>query len=555
MNEREWVPLEPNEDFAAQVLAASRAQRGVNCAGAEVAASDIRAACLAADKADPFGVRLAGARITGPLDLRAFTISVALRFQDCDFTDPVNVEGARLHDLAITTDLRKGSRNELPGLIALGAEIAHNLVLSGMVIRGETRAGGSGNRSAGVWLTGAEIGGNLLAVGTQILPATGRAIHADRMRIAGNIRIEDVRATGEIRLPAMHLAGSLGLIGVELLPQDGRALDLNEAVIGNSLFLMNAPHTLARCRLRGRIEMSHTTIHGQMLIRGADLSAPPTGRGGQFYTVESTGGRTFLLGPRLSVQGSLVMEGDTVVRGGLLMPGARLHGGVRLAGAVWNEGDLALDLKQTIVEGDLHAPGLSVEGTVRLDNARIEGPLTMEYATVAKPLDRRGVSAVGLKVAGDVQCRGLAASTPSDWSTSSVPLSTAGCAPMAPPWCSAPGPSTHRLRGAPRSKPDSPTSEGASTLAGGSSRERPTSRARPRPISPMIRSMTGPATPSSAVSPTSGSRLVRPGAKRSGTPAPASPGCRACGLMTRVPGSTWPQCSVRPATATVRKLC
>lgn len=402
-----WVPLRPDENFSAQLLAASRAQRGLDCADAEVAAADVRAACLAAGEADQFGLRLAGARIVGPLDLRASTIPVAVHFQDCDFTDPVNVEGARLQELAIFAERPKSHPDKLPGLIALGVQVAHNLVLSGMVISGDHHAGGSANRPASIWLTGAEIGGNLLVVGTWILPTNGRAIHADRIRIAGNIRLERVQATGEVRLPAMHLAGSLGLIGTELMPLDGRALDINEANIGNSLFLLNMPRARGRCRIRGRIEMSHSIIQGQLLIRNADLTAPPTGQGGQFYTIEPTGSRIFLLAPRLTVRGALVMEGDTVVRGGLLMPGAQLDGGVRLAGAVWNADDVALDLKQSILGGDLHASALSIEGTVRLDNARISGPLTMEHTTVAKPLDRRCISAVNLKVAGDVQCRGL----------------------------------------------------------------------------------------------------------------------------------------------------
>src|SRR5690242_16149223 len=101
MDESEWATLRPDEGFVPQLLAASRDRRGLRCAGAAVDAGELRVACLAAGEADPFGLRLADARITGSLDLRAGDVAVPLRFWSCTFTDPVNVQGARLHELVI----------------------------------------------------------------------------------------------------------------------------------------------------------------------------------------------------------------------------------------------------------------------------------------------------------------------------------------------------------------------------------------------------------------------------------------------------------------------
>ncbi|GIE29440.1 hypothetical protein Ait01nite_024850 [Actinoplanes italicus] len=80
MNASGWVPWRPDEDFVPQLLAASRARRGLDCAGAAVDAADLRAACLAADEADPFGLRLAGARVTGALDPRTCAVPAPLQF-------------------------------------------------------------------------------------------------------------------------------------------------------------------------------------------------------------------------------------------------------------------------------------------------------------------------------------------------------------------------------------------------------------------------------------------------------------------------------------------
>lgn len=280
--------------------------------------------------------------------------------------------------------------------------------MSGITITGDIPARAESRTSASVWLTEAEIGGSLVISGTQIVPATGRALHADRIRVAGNIRLMDgFRATGEVRLLAMHLNGSLDVIGAEFAPADGRALELSESTIGGSMYLLNSPTTGRRSRMHGRIDIGHSIIRGVLFIRNADLTAPPTGSGVHFYNVASSAKRISLLAPRLAVHGTLRIEGDTVVRGGFLLPGADLGGGVKLDGVIWNPQDTALDLTQATLGGGLDGTGVSIEGTVRLDNGRVDGPVHLEHATLTKPLGRRCLSAVNLTVNGDVQIRGL----------------------------------------------------------------------------------------------------------------------------------------------------
>lgn len=408
MDEGEWIALRPGDDIAAQLLAASRRRRGLACAGARVDAADVRAACLAAADADPFGLRLADARITGPLDLSACQVPVPLRFQACTFTAPINIQGARLHDLVIIGDPLARSPQVLPGLLGTGSRIARDLNLSGMTITGDLPGRSESRASASVWLTEAEIGGSLVANGARILPAAGRALHADRIQVAGNIRFRDgFHTTGEIRLLAMRLSGSLDVIGAELEPTDGRALELSESIIGGSMYILNSPITGHRCRVRGRVDMAHSTVKGLVFIRDADLTLPPAGSSRHFYSTASRTERILLLAPRLNVHGSLRIEGDTVVRGGVLLRGATLGGGVKLDGVIWNPADIALDLAQATLGGGLEGSELSVEGSVLLDSARIDGAVALDRATLTKPLESRCLSAVNLTVTGDVHLRGL----------------------------------------------------------------------------------------------------------------------------------------------------
>ncbi|MFI1993477.1 hypothetical protein [Actinoplanes sp. NPDC020271] len=398
--------LRADESPGAQLLAASRDRRVLDCRGARVDAAELRAACLDADGADPFGLRLSDARVTGVLDLRACRVNMPLRLHNCEFTDRVRVSDAELYQLEITADRER----RLPGLVADGVRIARDLVLSGMTITGDVFSRDDSHLPASVWLTEADISGSIIAHGTRILPEVGRAVNADRIRLGGNIRFTNgFRATGEIRSMGMRLTGSIDLTGAELVPADGRALDLWAGTVGGSVYLLDSRDDGARCRVRGRVELGHTTVQGELFLRNADLIAPPAGDGTHSYDITPSADRIALLAPRLTVRGLLRVEGDTVVHGGILLPGAQLDGGAVLQGAVWNPDDTAVDLTQATLGGGLDAPSVSIEGTVRIDSARIDGPVRLAYATFTRPRDRICLSAVDVTVAGDVRMWELAA--------------------------------------------------------------------------------------------------------------------------------------------------
>ncbi|HWS37513.1 MAG TPA: hypothetical protein VN408_32880 [Actinoplanes sp.] len=341
MDESRWLPLQPGGDAVRQLLAASRSHRGLDCAGAEIAAADVRTALLSTES----GLWIRAARITGRLDLRTCTVPVPLRFTSCDFTDPVDVEGAALHELIITGDATAARPAVLPGLHASGTRINRDLNLSGMVI------------------------------------------------------------TGELRLPAARLGGSLDVTGAELTPADGHALDLAESTIGGSL-LLNSPGTGRRCRIGGRIDMSNATIRGALLIRDADLTtlqAPRLTVHGTFRVDGETVIRGGILMPGAQLDGGMRLSGalwnpggtaldlNQAVLGGFLNArGLSIEGVVRLNSARIN-GLLCLDhttLTKPRRDRCVSAVNLTVTGDAQLRGlSAVGGSLTFRGASIAGVFD------------------------------------------------------------------------------------------------------------------------------------------------------------------------
>jgi hypothetical protein len=97
------IRVQPELSMLEQLLEAGRARAVLDFAGdggiaGELEAEVVRQACrqAAEGRLDPFGINVAHARVSGSLDLRAFTIPCPLRFYGCSFTDLVRIDGASL---------------------------------------------------------------------------------------------------------------------------------------------------------------------------------------------------------------------------------------------------------------------------------------------------------------------------------------------------------------------------------------------------------------------------------------------------------------------------
>jgi hypothetical protein len=357
------------------------------------------------DQVDPRGVRLRGAAVTGALDLAGLDVPFPLRFDGCSFASPVTVEGAQLGELALTRC------DEVPGLLANGVRVRRDLDLSRSHVTGTLGTSASTSKLSAIWLCESEIGGRLLCVDTVIDGGGDRSIQADRLHVTGNVRLlHGFTARGEVRLIGARIGGSLDLTGACIESAGtGLALDLGEAVIEASVFLIDDPSG-RRPLIRGRIDMGQARIGGQFLIRNATLEARAGAPVGSAYSRSRVGG-TALSAPRLSVGAELTLDGTSQVTGGIDLSMSQLGSvSVRPGCELLAPGRTALDLTNTeLLSAFTVGERVPVQGTVRLSGARIHGNLCLRGAVLSAPEGRSLLAAQGVSVDGEAELQNLEA--------------------------------------------------------------------------------------------------------------------------------------------------
>ena len=355
------------------------------------------------DRIDRHGVRLRDAAITGSVDLSGLDVPFPLRFEDCEFDSPLTVEGAQLYELGLNGCV------QLPGLLANGVRIRRDLDLSRTHVTGTLRTSASTSKQSAIWLCESEIGGRLLCVDTVIDGGAERSIQADRMHVSGNIRLlHKFTARGEMRLIGARIDGSLDLTGASIeSPVTGLALDLGEAVIEGSVFLIDDTSG-RRPVIRGRIDMGRARIGGQFLVRNATLEATGGVPVGSAYSRARTGG-TALSAPRLSVGAELTFEGSCQVTGGMDLSMSELSSvSVGPGCSLRAPGRTALDLTNAELLSTLTLGStVTVQGTTRLNGARIHGRLALSGAVLSEPEGKTLIAAQGAIVEGSTDLQDL----------------------------------------------------------------------------------------------------------------------------------------------------
>jgi hypothetical protein len=206
-----------------------------------------------------------------------------------------------------------------------------------------------------VRLTGAQIGGDLACGGARIRVEQGVALHAQRVKVQGNVLLcHGFRARGTVDLARAQIGGNLDCVDGKFLawPKAGAALLADGSAVGQSVLLEGSFKATAK-----------VTVAGARI--GGDFSC----RGGRFE----------------------VEKGDAVVADGLvvkgcvnLIDGFCATGAVRLIGAQIS-GDLAFDqgiiavangealvADRAAVAGSVFMRnGFKAMGTVRLTSARV----------------------------------------------------------------------------------------------------------------------------------------------------------------------------------------
>ncbi len=344
-----------------------------------------------------------GGRVVGPLDLAWCRTDASIEFIDTTFDEPVLLANAVLSSIAFRRCQVNG------GIDANGIETRGDVNLEGSVIRGAIATTASITRWAAVWLCEASIGGRFLAVGARIegdlandsgRPA--RAIQADRLRVAGNIRFVGGFSTqGEVRLIGVKLGGSLDLTSCHL--SDYRlALDLSEADVGGSLYILSDPHGDGP-KLSGTVEAGGARIRGQTLVLGASFTIAQSQADRAYYRPASAGPPPAIRAPGAAFDGAFHIDGGTIINGSTNLAGARFGSHLDLGDSkLAASSGYALDLVNADVVGDLYLAASS--DAVRLANARVGGSVLGTGTNIRSDDDETGeaVAGRGLRVEGDL---------------------------------------------------------------------------------------------------------------------------------------------------------
>ncbi|MEV6805008.1 membrane-associated oxidoreductase [Streptomyces sp. NPDC051132] len=190
---------------------------------------------------------LAGARITGRLDLQYATIDHPVRLRHCRFDEAPRCYAARLRELNL-------SESVLPGLVAHAVHVDGVVRMTRTRCLGVLRLGGA-RISGSLYLESAEVG----APGAEepVLQLNQAALGAD-------LWAPGLRTHGQIRLNGATVAGSLNLGEARLSHPGHAALDAETLAVAGDMLVRHAEVRgwmgLRGARIAGRLDLSYTLL-------------------------------------------------------------------------------------------------------------------------------------------------------------------------------------------------------------------------------------------------------------------------------------------------------
>ncbi|MFF5574682.1 translocation/assembly module TamB domain-containing protein [Streptomyces luteogriseus] len=215
-----------------------------------VRAAVVRALLLSAPQEDgeTAALRLAGARITGVLNLQYADIDHAVRLSDCFFENVPVLYAARLRQLNL-----RGS--VLPGVDAATLRVDGVLRMSDCLFDGPVRLGGA-QISGALFMDGAEIDEG---------PTGQPALQLNHVTVGDGLSAPGLRTRGEVRLTGASVAGSIDLNGARLHAGTGEvALDAETLTVQGDALLREADVLgwigLRGARIAGRLDLSHARL-------------------------------------------------------------------------------------------------------------------------------------------------------------------------------------------------------------------------------------------------------------------------------------------------------
>ncbi|MFG2232700.1 hypothetical protein ACGFNX_22285 [Streptomyces sp. NPDC048723] len=369
---------------------------------------------------------LAGARITGRLDLEHLTLTCHLKLVSCYFDDTLVLDQAEASGIyLINCHLPSIKATQLHtrhsfkaenctirnGVTLIGARIDGQLVLRNTKLLGVSQSHNDalaadaltvgrgmycdeGFRSEGpVSLVGARIGGRLKFDGSRLLHAGETALHADELVVAGNLCMApNCEVVGAVLLNAARI-GELDCAGAQLEHGAGAALQavglqVTQSVRFNNGFRAAGGVDITNCRIGGRLDCTKGTFIHEGRQPALDMS-------------------------RARVEQNMLCQTGFRATGMVLLDGADIRGSLSWEGGRFDNGaDVAIsaqgvrvgrDVRLAVHEpGSPHAAKFQATGSVVLADSEIGGQLDCQGGS----FDGQGgtaLSAPGLIVGSDLR--------------------------------------------------------------------------------------------------------------------------------------------------------
>ncbi|MQA96680.1 MAG: hypothetical protein GEV11_19300 [Streptosporangiales bacterium] len=359
---------------------------------------------------DPRGVRIAGARITGALDLDHVEAHVGLSLSGCWVDEMITAYDALLPWINL-------SGSTIPAMHADGVRITRNLFIrDGFTIDCDDPTGA-------IRLLGGEIGGVLDGRGAVITNASGPAVHGDRMQVNGNAFLNlGFSATaggtlGAVRLLGARIGGDLDCGGATLAGGGGPGLNADGLDVGGSIFL-NLGFSSTGSGELGAVRLLGVKVEGDVDANGARLTNPD----GPALMADG-----LTVGDNVFLRHGFTASAATGEFAAVRIIGAQIAGGLECGGATLvNTGAPALDAERASVGGNVllgdgfNARSSGHQGTLRLNSMRIGGNLEMFDGRARNDegpaIDLRSTTAIGVLVPDSTMCDG-GGEDPSTWSS------------------------------------------------------------------------------------------------------------------------------------------
>jgi hypothetical protein len=268
------------------------------------------------------------ARLAGLRVVGALCLDGAIVSRPVWFTDCVFDEEPQLRMARLEGLALVGCR--VPGLCAPNLRVAADLTLT------DLRATGT------VQLSDSHIGGTLRLDGADLRVPGGFALLGERLEVSGAVYARRIHTDGEVRIPGSRVVGNLNLGGSRLSNATGDTLDATGIQVSGSLLADRlgqhgrevSSDPADRFVSEGRMLLAGARIGGDLVLSGAQIRREMSHPGSEPPPdTDSDRSAACLVADRIRVEGNLELDDGLCTRGTVRLRNATVGGYLRFSGA------------------------------------------------------------------------------------------------------------------------------------------------------------------------------------------------------------------------------